>query len=117
MIEFIRSSGMQHLYHAALCQLESAFTGASTDLQLDFSPPVLTGMPFATPVGTTFEAFIAHRQFLAVRIAYEQILAHRLAPLPSPTSPSFFTSSSDANFTFTLKLVTINVRTMNDSGK
>eukprot|EP00971_Amphidinium_carterae_P273514 5428114-Amphidinium_carterae.3 len=123
MIEFIRHSGMHHLYASTLQLLESATSGASTDLQLTLFPSIsieivdLLGEGTSTPPSALVE-FIAHRQMIAINHVYS-LLCNQPAlvsgsPTPPPSPPSNHCTGA---FTCSLKLITINLRSMLDSGK
>eukprot|EP00971_Amphidinium_carterae_P283428 5626471-Amphidinium_carterae.2 len=122
MTEFIRHSGGSQRYISLLRQLESSCAGASTDLQHDPPPQSLEVTKLlgagSLPPLATFVEFIAHRQILALHAAYSQIIRNQ--PVPSPSSSLSLpttTVHSQCDFTCTLKLLSINVRSLHDSGK
>eukprot|EP00971_Amphidinium_carterae_P324254 6443764-Amphidinium_carterae.5 len=124
MIEFFRHSGMHHLYASALRQLETAASGASTDLQLSLAPSISTDLVDLLGEGSSASQsalveFIAQRQMIAIGQAYSQILYNQPVASPGSISPPSISSTTYCRsaFTCTLKLVTINVRSLHDSGK
>eukprot|EP00971_Amphidinium_carterae_P318313 6327195-Amphidinium_carterae.4 len=130
MLEFILHSGMTCRYWEACKKLEAGSSGASTDHQLQFCLPgtlELLGIDDYLPgrsetvrtadATPTFVDFIQGKHTYALQAAYNSLFAGRApACMPAQMVAGDVTQHGH-DFSASLKLLTLNVRSMNDLGK
>eukprot|EP00971_Amphidinium_carterae_P329005 6461218-Amphidinium_carterae.2 len=135
MAEFIRHSSVRQCYADALRAIEQKMAGASTDHQLLASPPPLRDLlaassccvayqgwvaalsDFTARLSSTFDDFISLKHVLALGDAFRRITTPSLGLPAVQPQLGADVSMQGGDMSLALKIISINVRSMHDSGK